>query len=98
MATSPYGSIFDEEPFRDSDLLTGGSLGAQRLNDAFRARTAQLGDAGIQVLHVTGLGKEFEPDPSPSGASLPGSSGSWPSESPGRSGGRSSPAEDIGYQ
>lgn len=29
MATSPYGSIFDEEPFRDSDLLTGGSLGGR---------------------------------------------------------------------
>jgi len=29
VATSPYGSIFDEEPFRDFDLLTGGSLGGQ---------------------------------------------------------------------
>lgn len=29
MATSPYGSIFDEEPFRDFDLLTGGSPGGQ---------------------------------------------------------------------
>ncbi|GAA5033065.1 undecaprenyldiphospho-muramoylpentapeptide beta-N-acetylglucosaminyltransferase [Terrabacter aeriphilus] len=40
-------------------LVTGGSLGAQRLNEAFAARVAQLSAAGIQVLHVTGLGKEF---------------------------------------
>ncbi|MBC9823131.1 undecaprenyldiphospho-muramoylpentapeptide beta-N-acetylglucosaminyltransferase [Terrabacter sp. MAHUQ-38] len=40
-------------------LVTGGSLGAQRLNDAFRARVGQLSRGGIQVLHVTGLGKDF---------------------------------------
>lgn len=43
-------------------LVTGGSLGAKRLNDAFAARTAALSAAGIQVLHVTGLGKEFTPE------------------------------------
>lgn len=42
-------------------LVTGGSLGAQRLNDAFRARAAELGARGVQVLHITGQGKEFEP-------------------------------------
>ena len=42
-------------------LVTGGSLGAQRLNDAFRARVEALSRAGVQVLHVTGLGKEFTP-------------------------------------
>ncbi|MEO7131364.1 MAG: undecaprenyldiphospho-muramoylpentapeptide beta-N-acetylglucosaminyltransferase [Dermatophilaceae bacterium] len=42
-------------------LVTGGSLGAKRLNDAFAARTEVLSAAGIQVLHVTGLGKEFMP-------------------------------------
>ncbi|HET8989093.1 MAG TPA: undecaprenyldiphospho-muramoylpentapeptide beta-N-acetylglucosaminyltransferase [Humibacillus sp.] len=59
---------FGLDPSRTTLLVTGGSLGAQRLNDAFRARAAQLGDAGIQVLHVTGLGKEFEPDVSLTGA------------------------------
>jgi ATPases with chaperone activity, ATP-binding subunit len=29
VATSPYGPIFGEEPFRDSDLLTGGSPGGR---------------------------------------------------------------------
>ena len=43
-------------------LVTGGSLGAQRLNDAFRDRAATLSESGIQVLHITGAGKEFEPD------------------------------------
>jgi len=61
-------AFFGLDPSRTTVLVTGGSLGAQRLNDAFRARAARLGDAGIQVLHVTGLGKEFEPDPSETGA------------------------------
>ena len=42
-------------------LVTGGSLGAQRLNTAFEARVAALRAAGVQVLHLTGAGKEFEP-------------------------------------
>ena len=42
-------------------LVTGGSLGAQRLNAAFAARIDELRSAGVQVLHITGLGKEFEP-------------------------------------
>ncbi|WP_392542414.1 undecaprenyldiphospho-muramoylpentapeptide beta-N-acetylglucosaminyltransferase [Oryzobacter telluris] len=42
-------------------LVTGGSLGAQRLNDAFGAAAADLSAAGIQVLHVTGTGKSFTP-------------------------------------
>jgi UDP-N-acetylglucosamine--N-acetylmuramyl-(pentapeptide) pyrophosphoryl-undecaprenol N-acetylglucosamine transferase len=41
-------------------LVTGGSLGAQRINDAFRGRVEQLSRAGIQVLHVTGRDKEFD--------------------------------------
>lgn len=49
-------------------LVTGGSLGAQRLNEAFAQRSAALSGAGIQVLHVTGLGKEFEPELAPHGA------------------------------
>ncbi|MEO6790612.1 MAG: undecaprenyldiphospho-muramoylpentapeptide beta-N-acetylglucosaminyltransferase [Ornithinibacter sp.] len=39
-------------------LVTGGSLGAQRLNDAFSGAAAALSAAGVQVLHVTGAGKE----------------------------------------
>jgi UDP-N-acetylglucosamine--N-acetylmuramyl-(pentapeptide) pyrophosphoryl-undecaprenol N-acetylglucosamine transferase len=44
-------------------LVTGGSLGAQRLNDAFAAASADLAAAGIQVLHVAGVGKELTPAP-----------------------------------
>ena len=42
-------------------LVTGGSLGAQRLNDVFAAAAADLSVAGVQVLHVAGTGKEFIP-------------------------------------
>lgn len=42
-------------------LVTGGSLGAQRLNDAFAASASSLVAAGLQVVHVTGRGKEFDP-------------------------------------
>lgn len=42
-------------------LVTGGSLGAQRLNNAFAGAAAGLSAAGVQVLHVTGTGKGFEP-------------------------------------
>jgi len=48
-------------------LVTGGSLGAQRLNAAFASRVGSLRAHGIQVLHITGLGKEFALDPTPSG-------------------------------
>ncbi|HYN28550.1 MAG TPA: undecaprenyldiphospho-muramoylpentapeptide beta-N-acetylglucosaminyltransferase [Dermatophilaceae bacterium] len=41
-------------------LVTGGSLGAQRLNDAFAGAVDGLRAAGVQVLHVTGAGKEFD--------------------------------------
>jgi UDP-N-acetylglucosamine--N-acetylmuramyl-(pentapeptide) pyrophosphoryl-undecaprenol N-acetylglucosamine transferase len=43
-------------------LVTGGSLGAQRLNTAFEATVGVLRGAGVQVLHLTGAGKEFVPD------------------------------------
>jgi UDP-N-acetylglucosamine--N-acetylmuramyl-(pentapeptide) pyrophosphoryl-undecaprenol N-acetylglucosamine transferase len=49
-------------------LVTGGSLGARRLNEAFREKAAALSQAGIQVLHVTGAGKEFDPGPPTVGA------------------------------
>ena len=50
---------FGLEPSWPTLLVTGGSLGAQRLNDTLRARVEALSRAGVQVLHVTGLGKEF---------------------------------------
>ncbi|MDO5661462.1 MAG: undecaprenyldiphospho-muramoylpentapeptide beta-N-acetylglucosaminyltransferase [Brachybacterium sp.] len=42
---------------RPTLLVTGGSLGAQRLNDAVLGSLDALLDAGVQVLHVTGKGK-----------------------------------------
>lgn len=40
-------------------LVTGGSLGAQRLNETFAASVAELREAGVQVVHLTGAGKGF---------------------------------------
>lgn len=49
-------------------LVTGGSLGAASLNDAFAERVDALRNAGIQVLHVTGRGKAFDVTPTTDGA------------------------------
>ncbi|MEP7017211.1 MAG: undecaprenyldiphospho-muramoylpentapeptide beta-N-acetylglucosaminyltransferase [Actinomycetota bacterium] len=46
---------------RPTLLITGGSLGAQRLNAAFASRVDELRAHGIQVLHISGQGKEFDP-------------------------------------
>ncbi|NHN56034.1 UDP-N-acetylglucosamine--N-acetylmuramyl-(pentapeptide) pyrophosphoryl-undecaprenol N-acetylglucosamine transferase [Calidifontibacter sp. DB0510] len=46
---------------RPTVLVTGGSLGAQRLNETMQAAQPALAAAGVQVLHLTGRGKEFEP-------------------------------------
>lgn len=51
------------EPDWPTVVVTGGSLGAQRINDAFRGAVGALRDAGVQVLHVTGRGKEFAVPP-----------------------------------
>jgi UDP-N-acetylglucosamine--N-acetylmuramyl-(pentapeptide) pyrophosphoryl-undecaprenol N-acetylglucosamine transferase len=37
-------------------LVTGGSQGARRINDAVTGLAAELGAAGVQVLHATGAG------------------------------------------
>jgi UDP-N-acetylglucosamine--N-acetylmuramyl-(pentapeptide) pyrophosphoryl-undecaprenol N-acetylglucosamine transferase len=50
---------FGLEPQWPTVLVTGGSLGAQRLNTTFGARVPALRKAGVQVLHLTGAGKEF---------------------------------------
>ncbi|HET7398526.1 MAG TPA: undecaprenyldiphospho-muramoylpentapeptide beta-N-acetylglucosaminyltransferase [Intrasporangium sp.] len=59
---------FGLEAGRPTVLVTGGSLGARRLNEAFAARAGELSRAGVQVLHVTGLDKEFTPDVPAAGA------------------------------
>lgn len=55
-------AYFGLEDHRPTVLVTGGSLGAQRLNAAFGSRVDSLRAHGIQVLHVSGLGKEFVHD------------------------------------
>ena len=44
-------------------LVTGGSLGAQKLNEAFAGAATVLSAAGVQVLHVAGTGKGFVAGP-----------------------------------
>lgn len=46
---------------RPTLLVTGGSLGAQRLNTVFAERVQSLWRAGVQVLHLCGIGKAFVP-------------------------------------
>lgn len=58
---------FGLDNHRPTLLITGGSLGAERLNVAFAARVGQIRSHGIQVLHLSGLGKEFAPDPTAAG-------------------------------
>jgi UDP-N-acetylglucosamine--N-acetylmuramyl-(pentapeptide) pyrophosphoryl-undecaprenol N-acetylglucosamine transferase len=49
------------DPDRPTLLVTGGSQGAKRLNDTVVAVAPKLAAAGVQVLHLTGEGKEVEP-------------------------------------
>ena len=42
-------------------LVTGGSLGAKRINETIEASRAALNAAGIQVLHIVGERSELEP-------------------------------------
>ncbi|MDE2386156.1 MAG: UDP-N-acetylglucosamine--N-acetylmuramyl-(pentapeptide) pyrophosphoryl-undecaprenol N-acetylglucosamine transferase [Actinomycetales bacterium] len=46
-------------------LVTGGSLGAKRINDAIEESRAVLDAAGIQVLHIVGGKSELQPIDSP---------------------------------
>lgn len=50
------------DPARTTLLVTGGSLGAQRLNETFGAAAPDLVGAGVQVLHASGLGKDVPLD------------------------------------
>ncbi len=49
-------------------LVTGGSLGAQRLNATLGVAAADLGAAGIQVLHAAGRSKSVDLVPRPAGS------------------------------
>lgn len=46
------------DPERTTLLVTGGSLGAERINTALAAGAGALAEAGVQVLHLTGAGKD----------------------------------------
>ena len=46
------------DPDAPTLLVTGGSLGAQRLNDVFGAGAGELTAAGVQVLHACGRNKQ----------------------------------------
>lgn len=48
------------DPAATTLLVTGGSLGALSLNRALAGAAADLADAGVQVLHLTGTGKDAE--------------------------------------
>jgi UDP-N-acetylglucosamine--N-acetylmuramyl-(pentapeptide) pyrophosphoryl-undecaprenol N-acetylglucosamine transferase len=50
-------AAFGLDPDRTTLLVTGGSLGAQRINQAVAAVAADVVAAGVQVLHVAGGGK-----------------------------------------
>lgn len=49
-------------------LVTGGSLGAQRLNTSFGAAAGYLAVAGVQVLHAAGRSKSVDLAPRPADA------------------------------
>ncbi len=51
------------DPHRTTLLVTGGSLGAQRLNETFGDAAPDLRSAGVQVLHVSGTGKQVDVRP-----------------------------------
>lgn len=53
---------FGLDPARRTLLVFGGSLGAQRLNEAFSAVASDFARVGVQVLHLTGAGKEVVVD------------------------------------
>lgn len=48
-------------------LVVGGSLGALRLNEVVPTVAADLAARGVQVLHVSGLGKDVDVPPPPAG-------------------------------
>ena len=55
-------SFFGLDPDRPTLLVTGGSQGARKLNQAVSAAATALGEAGVQVLHVVGPNGEASPE------------------------------------
>jgi UDP-N-acetylglucosamine--N-acetylmuramyl-(pentapeptide) pyrophosphoryl-undecaprenol N-acetylglucosamine transferase len=67
---------FGLDPERPTLLVTGGSQGARRLNQAVSGAAVELAAAGVQVLHAQGKHGGAEPAPAragdaPSGPSVP---------------------------
>ena len=56
-------AFFGLDPDRPTLVVTGGSQGARRLNQAVSGAARALGDAGVQVLHVVGPKGEASPEP-----------------------------------
>ena len=50
---------FGLDPDKPTLLVTGGSLGAQRLNETLIAAMGPLEGLGVQILHITGKGKRI---------------------------------------
>ncbi len=53
-------ATFELSAHRPTLLVTGGSLGAQRLNETLAEAAPALLDAGAQVLHLSGRGKRVD--------------------------------------
>lgn len=58
---------FGLDPGRQTLLVFGGSLGAQRLNEVVPQIAKDLVDRGVQVLHVCGTGKSVKVEAAPAG-------------------------------
>jgi UDP-N-acetylglucosamine--N-acetylmuramyl-(pentapeptide) pyrophosphoryl-undecaprenol N-acetylglucosamine transferase len=59
---------FGLNPDRQTLLVVGGSLGAQRLNHVLPQVARDLGARGVQVLHICGTGKRVDLPLAPPGA------------------------------
>jgi UDP-N-acetylglucosamine--N-acetylmuramyl-(pentapeptide) pyrophosphoryl-undecaprenol N-acetylglucosamine transferase len=57
-------AAFGLDPDRPTLVVTGGSQGARRLNQAVSGAAGALAAAGVQVLHVVGPQGEASPEPS----------------------------------
>ncbi|WP_293786144.1 glycosyltransferase, partial [uncultured Aeromicrobium sp.] len=58
-------AFFDLEPDLPTILVTGGSQGARRINQAMAAAAPALAAAGVQVLHAAGRPEEVPVEPMP---------------------------------